>query len=82
MPYIKECRKQWALVNPVGSGELNYKLTQAVIDYIAANKLSYGTINDVVGALECAKAEFLRRIVTPYENKKLYENGDVYLGWF
>jgi len=32
----------------------------------------------VLGALEGAKTEFIRRVITPYENKKCAENGDVY----
>jgi hypothetical protein len=35
-------------------------------------------VNDVVGALDGAKAEFQRRVVAPYEDKKIRENGDVY----
>ncbi len=34
--------------------------------------------NAVVGALECAKLELYRRMVAPYENGKIAENGDVY----
>jgi hypothetical protein len=32
----------------------------------------------VVGALEACKLEFYRRVVTPYEENKMKENGDVY----
>jgi len=31
-----------------------------------------------MGALEGAKLEFYRRVVVPYEEKKMKENGDVY----
>jgi hypothetical protein len=34
--------------------------------------------NDVIGALECCKLELYRRMVAPYENTKIKENGDVY----
>lgn len=30
------------------------------------------------GAIECAKLEFVRRVVSPYEDQKILENGDVY----
>jgi len=33
------------------------------------------TLNSVVGILECAKQEFIRKVVNPYENKKIIENG-------
>ena len=39
---------------------------------------SYATINDIIGALEGAKMEFYRRVVAPYEDEKIKENGDVY----
>lgn len=31
-----------------------------------------------VGAIECAKMEFARRVIFPYEDRKISENGDVY----
>lgn len=83
MPYIKKERREEltndlvskAMVNP---GELNYMITQLLIDYRFANGMSYQTINDIVGALEGAKIEFYRRVAAPYEDKKIKENGDVY----
>jgi len=38
----------------------------------------YQTFNDILGALEGAKLEVYRRVVGPYENGKMSENGDVY----
>lgn len=32
----------------------------------------------LVGCIGCAKAEFYRRVVAPYEDKNIEENGDVY----
>ena len=80
MPYIKYNRRE-DLANGsamTSAGELNYKITLLLIDYVHAKGLSYQTINDIVGALDCAKAEFYRRKALPYENKKIVENGDVY----
>jgi len=31
-----------------------------------------------LGAIECAKLEFIRRVVSPYEDTKIASNGDVY----
>jgi len=31
-----------------------------------------------LGAIECAKLEFIRRVVSPYEDAKIVANGDVY----
>jgi hypothetical protein len=50
-------------------------LALAYMDY---QKLSYQTINDIVGALEGAKLEFYRRVAVPYEESKRRINGDVY----
>ena len=80
MPYItKEKRQQidWG-TRPRTSGELNYRLTKTVREYMADKGISYATINDIVGALEACKLEFYRRVVTPYEQSKLEVNGDVY----
>lgn len=82
MPYIKGGRRVHvcpAVPDDVETaGELNYQFTMLVRAYVAARGLSYQTINDVVGALEGAKAEFQRRVVAPYEDTKIKENGDVY----
>ncbi len=64
--------------HPRVSGELNYKLTMTVKEYLDAHGLCYQTINDIVGALEGAKLEFYRRVAAPYENDKIESNGDVY----
>ena len=48
-----------------------------VNDYIEQNGKCYQTFNDVTGALENAKLEIYRRMVAPYEDEKIVENGDV-----
>lgn len=79
MPYIKKQERVSALVHVARNpGELNFQLTTAVNEYLTEKKLSYQTINDIIGALEGAKMEFYRRIAVPYENEKLSINGDVY----
>lgn len=60
------------------SGELNYIITQAIIEYLRRNGTTYRIINDIMGALEGAKLEFYRRVAVPYEDQKIKENGDVY----
>lgn len=80
MPYIVQDRrlavdlKSGPLMN---AGELNYAICMECIEYIATYGLGYQTINDVIGALEGAKAEFQRRVVAPYEDQKIIENGDL-----
>ncbi len=84
MPYIeKEKRKHlkiWYESTPAprSAGELNFVFTQVIQDYLEANKESYQTYNDIMGALEGTKLELYRRKIAPYEDKKIKENGDVY----
>lgn len=80
MPYIDEKRKYELDEGsaPVKAGELNYLLTQQAIDYLRANTDNYETRNAIMGAFASAAAEFYRRVVVPYEEKKILENGDVY----
>ena len=80
MPYIsqEERRDLFAGGDILTAGQLNYQITVLVVEYLRTNKLNYQTINDIVGALEGAKAEFQRRVVNPYEKDKIETNGDVY----
>jgi len=63
---------------PNTAGELNYLFTMLAKQYVEKKGLSYQVINDIIGAFEGAKAEFQRRVVGPYEDKKIEDNGDVY----
>ena len=80
MPYIRmEDRVRLEEFGQVlTTGELNYSITQLLLEYLNYNKLSYQTINDIVGVLEGAKQEFYRRVAVPYEESKIRTNGDVY----
>ena len=87
MPYIKpENRKKYdKIIDELTSilksfphqevdGELNYVITKIIKEVYP---LRYYHINKVMGVLECIKQEYYRRIVGPYEDKKIKENGDV-----
>jgi len=81
MPYIKNADKYGVDVQVdllENSGHLNYALTMVIKSYLKQHGLAYTTLNDIVGALDGAKAEFQRRVVNPYEDQKIIENGDVY----
>jgi hypothetical protein len=83
MPYItKEQQAKADLscfhINPNDSGELNYVLTLICLNYVNHRGHRYSTMNDIIGALEGCKMEFYRRLVAPYEDVKVKENGDVY----
>ena len=81
MPYIPSSLKPLVIFHgPCTPGELNYAITQLTLSYVEKQKspYTYATLNDVLGALEGAKLEFVRRVVVPYEDRKRAKNGDVY----
>lgn len=85
MPYIKPADRARldgaidelaALMNPEQrAGELNYTINRLMLKLVGEGK--YVDINELIGALECAKLEFYRRKAAPYEDKKAKENGDL-----
>lgn len=84
MPYIP--KKDRPLVisftgteGPNTAGELNYCITSMILGFQDRKGLSYQTINEIVGVLECAKQEYYRRVAVPYEQEKMEINGDVYV---
>lgn len=80
MPYIGQPRREEMLecAEPQTPGEFNFCVTTLVDQYLERHGLSYTRINEVIGALECAKLELYRRVAVPYEDIKIEENGDVY----
>lgn len=81
MPYItndRRIRLARRASECSGAGELNFVITQICKEYIENHGQTYAKINDVIGALEAAKMEFYRRLVVPYEDEKIEQNGDVY----
>ena len=81
MPYIEQKRRKELsehLPSTETAGELNYAICMLVQKYLNEKKKSYQHYNDVIGVLECAKLEIYRRLVAPYEEEKIKENGDVF----
>jgi hypothetical protein len=87
MPYIKQeerDRLQWLVdqinnTNIDSEGVLNYLITATCQAYARKQpRFGYNVANAIVGALECAKQEYYRRIAAPYEDMKKESNGDVY----
>lgn len=82
MPYIKQAARDWIdLQIPPGlsfdgPGELNYAFTGILKEYLGLDP-HYAKFNEVIGVLECCKLEIYRRMVAPYEDLKIQENGDV-----
>lgn len=80
MPYIKPEERAAILSGeeaPETPGQLNFAISKMIADYLV-DDISYTSINEVIGVLECAKLELYRRLAAPYEDQKLIENGDVY----
>lgn len=80
MPYIKHDARH-ALQDlglPMNGGELNFVMSAMINEMIKEKGLTYATVNEIVGALECCKLELYRRIAAPYEDFKIKTNGDVY----
>lgn len=59
------------------AGQFNYVVSRLCAD-VLETKQNYARINELVGALECAKLELYRRVAAPYEDTKVEQNGDVY----
>lgn len=84
MPYIKQEDRvkfeEFLTKIPFckNAGELNFMITSICDNYAIRHKKSYQVLNELIGALECLKLEYYRRIAAPYEDTKISENGDVY----
>jgi hypothetical protein len=81
MPYITQERRKAILAGakPQDPGELNFAITVLVDVYLEdKGEIRYAHLNEVVGAIDCAKLELYRRVAAPYEDEKIAENGDVY----
>jgi len=70
--FIKNLSKQITT-----DGELNYVITSLIHDQLKTRGLKYQNINNLIGALECAKLELYRVVAGPYENIKMDVNGRV-----
>jgi hypothetical protein len=81
MPYIEREKREAILAGarPQDAGELNFAISVLVDNYLKDKRgITYAHLNEVIGAMDCAKLELYRRVAAPYEDKKIEENGDVY----
>jgi len=87
MPYIDkmshECLDDYlnSLIDILDSenflaGELNYVFSKIIHASLECN-MSYTSINEVIGVLECCKLELYHQIAAPYEREKHKLNGPV-----
>lgn len=78
MPYIEQQKREdLNSILPTTAGELNFLIHSIVNEYFSMKDESYQAYNDIIGAIECAKLEIYRRKVSPYEEQKLKQNGDI-----
>lgn len=80
MPYLPKPDRERMLREwePTTPGELNFLITTLALRYWVNSKQNYQGLNDIVGAMTSAQAEFYRRMAVPYENAKARSNGDLY----
>ncbi len=91
MPYIPQERRQelYPLISKVAGeiqaavesgigkrgGEVNFVICTLVDMLYDRN---YTELSAAIGDVECAKLELYRRLLAPYEDDKITENGDVF----
>lgn len=75
--YIEDLAEQLTFLDN-NKGDLNYTISRLVALHLKDVGKSYDSLSDITGVLNDVKTEFERRVVSPYENQKILENGDVY----
>jgi hypothetical protein len=89
MPYIKQAQRRVLDNEPVIdvashitldsiTGEFNYVISTIANELVQTYGRSYKVMSAIRAAMEDASAEFYRRVMAPYEDEKIAENGDVY----
>jgi hypothetical protein len=84
MPYLSEEARTRLIErldadgNAMSPAELNFVLCAFMLTYWEDLGPSYQALNDIIGAMDLAKAEFWRRVVVPYEAEKCDINGDIF----
>lgn len=80
MPYITKAERSDNLrvQKPDNIGALNFLVTTLVVEYLQRKGLKYENWAAVRGMLEDVGDETRRRLINPYEDKKIKLNGDVY----
>lgn len=82
MPYVREGRRDWLdevveCMEKKGlemDGDLNYILFKYAKHHVPR---SYNNLKDFIAELNECVAEVRRRLLAPYEDRKIEENGDV-----
>ncbi len=84
MPYIQQDRRDVfdRALNELAlevrnEGELNYCIYKLSRLIISRTGKSYSSLSMCSSAMEHAKLEWYRKVVAPYEDEKIGENGDI-----
>ena len=84
MPYIEQDRRAAfdAHLDALGAalesgGEINYCVYRLCLAYLKRKGMSYNNAMVPFSALGAAQLELYRRVIAPYEDRKILENGDV-----
>jgi hypothetical protein len=76
MPYIAPEARGRLTPGTEDVGHLTYLFYRLALEALPEQP-RYRDLHAVVGAMEAAKLEFYRRVVSPYEDRKIAEHGDV-----
>jgi len=84
MPYIKK-EKRFKFDKPISDlittidsvGELTYVFYKIAIGIAHKWPIKYSELAKITAALEHSKLELYRNLISPYEDEKRRENGDV-----
>lgn len=80
LPYIPQSDRErigaWQ-GEAMNVGDLTYVLYKECVRYLKNSSGRYADRAEIIAALECAKLEFYRKHIAPYEDKKIALNGDV-----
>ena len=85
MPYIQQKAREkfdpaistlLSQIKEIDPGELNYIFSK-IVWRLFDREPSYSVANNMIGALECCKQEFIRRRLNNYEDQKIAAHGDL-----
>lgn len=84
MPYISPERRavfdahiEEIARNLTSGGEINYCVYRLCLEFIKSKGMSYSNSMVPFSALGAAQMELYRKVIAPYEDEKIAENGDV-----
>jgi hypothetical protein len=76
-PAISELKEKMRSLDNLSKGDLNYICYSLGLSYIKTKGPSYQNISDAVDGIRGSSTELSRRILDPYEDTKIVENGDI-----